>query len=186
MLARKTLIVVHTVLAGFFLPMGLMYAVTGGLYGLGVKGGYTTVEHTVALDQPLTSELSTLVALTESELAARDLAFPSGSAGVKKGGTSFYLEWTGSNRDVQLHPTADPLAATLKVKDTGVHRFFVQLHKAKGGELFKWFAALWMIGLVLLFVTGGIMAFAIKSYRPLAGLSVAAGVFVFVALAWLS
>ena len=37
---RKQLIFTHTILAAFFLPMGLMYAVTGGLYGLGIKGDY--------------------------------------------------------------------------------------------------------------------------------------------------
>ena len=40
---QRSLIVVHVVLASFYLPMGVMYAVTGGLYGLGIKGGYDVV-----------------------------------------------------------------------------------------------------------------------------------------------
>lgn len=183
---RRNLIVTHTLLAAFFLPMGIMYAITGGLYGLGIKGTYSTDEHQVALTQPLTADLAPLVTLVSSELESRDLAEPSGSVGVKKGGTSFYLEWTGSARDVQLHPTDDPLVATLKIKDVTPHRYLVQLHKAKGGEVFKWFAAVWMVGLVLLFVTGGIMAFAAKPYRKLATISGIAGIGSFVVFAFLS
>ncbi|MFK7790051.1 MAG: hypothetical protein AB8C95_11250, partial [Phycisphaeraceae bacterium] len=58
---RKQLIILHTVLAAFFLPMGIMYAITGGLYGLGLKGGYDTVETELKLEAPLDGELSTLV-----------------------------------------------------------------------------------------------------------------------------
>ncbi len=183
---RRNLIVLHTVLAAFFLPMGLLYSITGGLYGLGIKGDYITTEHQLTLAEPLTADLAPLVTLVTAELQTRDLALPTGGAGVKKGGTSFYFEWTGSARDVQLHPTEDPLVATLKVKDVTPHRYFVQLHKAKGGEAFKWFAAVWMVGLVLLFVTGGIMAFAAKPFRKLAIVSGVAGFAVYFVMAFLS
>ena len=183
---RKQLIVIHTVLAAFFLPMGIMYAITGGLYGLGLKGGYDTQTIELQLEAPLDGELSSMVKLAEDELDRQGIAEPSGSASVKKGGTSFYLEWTGAVRDVQLHPTSDPLIAEFKIKDTDVQRYFVQLHKAKAGTIFKWFAAVWMVGLVLLFLTGGVMAFAAKPYRKLAVVSTLAGVASFVVLAMLS
>lgn len=183
---RKQLIFAHTILAAFFLPMGLMYAVTGGLYGLGVKGDYQTTSQELNLEQPLDGELSTMVALTEAQLARQGIETPSGGASIKKGGTSYYMEWTGSRRDIELHPTADPLVAQFKVKETNPHRFFVQLHKAKGGTLFKWFAALWMVGLIALFVTGGVMAFVAKPYRKAATIAAAAGVGAFVVLAAIS
>jgi len=183
---RKQLIVLHTALAAFFLPMGIMYAITGGLYGLGIKGGYDTQTTELQLAKPLDGELSTMVKLVEDQLKRQGIDPPSGGASVKKGGTSYYLEWTGAVRDVQLHPTDDPLVAQFKVKDTNAHRYFVQLHKAKAGEVFKWFAAVWMVGLVLLFLTGGVMAFAAKPYRKLAAASAAAGVVAFVLMASLS
>ncbi|MFK7790963.1 MAG: hypothetical protein AB8C95_15905 [Phycisphaeraceae bacterium] len=183
---RKQLIIVHTVLAAFFLPMGIMYAITGGLYGLGLKGGYDTVETELQLTQPLDGELSTLAKLAEDELEKQGISPPTGSASVKKGGTSYFFEWTGAVRDVQLHPTDDPLVAQFKVKDTDIQRYFVQLHKAKAGEVFKWFAAVWMVGLVALFLTGGVMAFAAKPYRKMATVAAVAGVAMFVVLAMLS
>lgn len=183
---RKTLIQFHTVLAAFFLPMGIMYAITGGLYGLGIKGDYDTTETTIQLQSPLDGELSMLVGLAEAELERAGVAPPSGGASVKSGGTSYYLEWTGTQRDVQLHPTADPLVAKFKLKETNKHRYFVQLHKAKGGTVFKWFAAVWMVGLVALFLTGGMMAFAAKPFRRLAAVSAILGVAAFIVMAWLS
>lgn len=183
---RKQLIVLHTVLAAFFLPMGIMYAITGGLYGLGLKGGYDTVTTELQLQAPLDGELSSLAKLAEDELKKQGINPPTGSASVKTGGTSYFFEWTGAVRDVQLHPTDDPLVAEFKVKDTDIQRYFVQLHKAKAGTVFKWFAAVWMVGLVLLFLTGGVMAFAAKPYRKMATVAAAAGVVVFVGLALLS
>lgn len=183
---RKQLIVIHTVLAAFFLPMGIMYAITGGLYGLGLKGGYDTVSSELALEAPLDGELSTMVKLAEDELSRQGIAAPSGGASVKKGGTSYFMEWTGAVRDVQLHPTDDPLVAEFKIKDTDVQRYFVQLHKAKGGTVFKWFAAVWMVGLVALFLTGGVMAYAAKPYRRMAVVATLAGCASFVVLAILS
>ena len=183
---RKQLIIVHTVLAAFFLPMGIMYAITGGLYGLGLKGGYDTVETELKLEAPLDGELSTFVKLVEDELDRQGINPPTGSASKKSGGTSYYFEWTGAVRDVQLHPTDDPLIAQFKVKETNLQRYFVQLHKAKAGEVFKWFAAVWMVGLVLLFLTGGVMAFAAKPYRKMATIAAVAGCVAFIGLALLS
>jgi hypothetical protein len=183
---HKALILIHTALAAFFLPMGLMYAVTGGFYGLGITGNYSIEEYRLELDRSLPSELSGLVALAEDELRSRDLAFPTGNARIRRGGTSYYFEWTGTRRDVELHPTAEPNTAVFKVKDTSPHRFFVQLHKAKGGEWFKLFAATWMVGLVCLFLTGGVMAFVARRHRPVAIVAGTLGLASFLLLAWIS
>ena len=65
---QRNLVVLHVVLASFYLPMGVMYAITGGLYGLGLKGDYETVETSVATDAPVAKELSQLVAIAEEAL----------------------------------------------------------------------------------------------------------------------
>jgi len=180
---QRGLIVVHVVLASFYLPMGVMYAITGGLYGLGIKGSYETVETSVATESPLSKELSQLVAIAEEALRDRGLADPTGGAGIKTSGTSFHLEWTGTERDVEVHPTEDPMIAKVRIKDTTGYRRLVQLHKAKGGELFKWFAATWMAGLVALFLTGGMMAYARKPFRVLALVASLLGIAAFLVLA---
>ena len=102
---QRGLIVVHVVLATFSLPMGVMDAITGGLDGLGIKGGDETVETSDATEAPVAKELSQLVAIAEEALRDRGLADPTGAAGIKASGTSFHLEWTGTVRDVEVHPT---------------------------------------------------------------------------------
>jgi hypothetical protein len=183
---HRKLIVLHTVLASFFFPMGIMYAVTGGLYGLGIKGQQAVTEYVITLDSPLTPELSTLSALVERELASRSIATPSGSASVKKSDALVQLDWTGIARDIELTTAPGSTTAKMKVKEANWHRVFVQLHKAKGGEVFKWFAALWMVGLIALFISGGMMALGMRPYRKLALVWMTLGVASFVVLALLS
>lgn len=183
---RKKITAIHAALAAFFLPAGLMYAITGGLYTWNITGKYNSSEELLSLSQPLTGELSQLAAIAEAELAKRGMAAPSGEARLRKGGTSYYFEWTGARHDIQIHPTTDPLQAKIKLQEAGPHRFFVQLHKAKGGDLFKVFAAVWAVALVALFISGGVLAFLIAPYRRVATISATLGLLTFAAAAGLS
>jgi hypothetical protein len=183
---RKTLTTIHVVLAAFFLPTGLMFAVTGGLYTWEIAGRYATTDARLALDFALPSDLSGLVALAEAELARRGLEPPSGAARIRKGGTSQYFEWTGTRRDVQIHPTTEANAANLRIMETGAHRFFVQLHKAKGGVPFKLFAAAWATALVALLGTGLAIAWLSPLYRRTALAAGIAGIGTFALLAAVS
>ena len=180
---RRRLIQFHTALAAFFLPVGIMFLVTGALYTVGIKGGYHTETRTIQLTEPLPAELSKLVAIVEQQPGVDP---PSGAAQVKQSGGSYSLDWTGSTQDLSLTPTADPLVAELTIKDTTLYRRFVQLHKAKGGPLFKGLAVAWAVGLLLLFASGVALALAIKSYRPLTLISMGLGLLTFVVFAFAS
>lgn len=165
---RRTLTTLHLLLAAFFLPVALMFAFTGGLYTVAIKGNYQEASHSLALAEPLRPELPLLLALAEDALREAGVTRPSGGASVKKAGTSFELEWTGVERDVVLKPTADPLVATLLIRDTGPWRHLVQLHKAKGSELAKAISVIWALGLVVILVSGLVMAWVAPAFRPLA------------------
>jgi hypothetical protein len=93
---RRQLTTLHLALAGFFFPVAVMFALTGGLYTLAIKGGYAESVREVALAEPLRPELAALAAVVERELAVTSDALPSGGASVKKAGTSYELEWTGT------------------------------------------------------------------------------------------
>ncbi len=182
MFNRSVLMKVHALLAVFILPAAIMFFVTGALYTWGVKGGYDTTVYDIQLENPLQEKLSELVALAEEELMKRNLPLPTGQAGIKKIGSTFKLEWTGSNRDVIIEPASNPLVAQLKVKETSWYRQFVQLHKAKGGTPFKVYATVFAIVLLLLLVTGFIMAWQVQKMRKMALLSTALGIIVFVVM----
>jgi hypothetical protein len=179
MVDRATLTRWHMLLAAFIFPAILMFLVTGGFYTWGIKGSYQDSVHDVPLDKPLGTDAADLQALVAAELQRLGVAPPSGAAKVKKGGTSYALEWTGSSRDVLLEPTADPTVARLTIKDTTWYRKLVQLHKAKGGQAFKVYAAVLAVSLLLILCTGYIIALQSPRLRKSALVASLAGLLTF-------
>ncbi|PHS27199.1 MAG: hypothetical protein COA83_01370 [Methylophaga sp.] len=179
---RSVLMKAHALLAAFILPVAVMFFVTGALYTWGMKGEYNTSVYKLHLKKPLQNELEGLVNLVSGELKKQNLPSPTGQAKIKKIGDSLQLEWSGSSMDVILETTPQPLIAKLKIKHTSWHRQFVQLHKAKGGDPFKVYATIFAIALLLLLVTGFIMAWQMPKLRKLTLVSTTLGVVVFVAM----
>lgn len=176
----------HALLASFFLPLGIMFFVTGGLYTLEITGEYQTESRELALTEPLRPDLDQLEVLGRQVLAEQDLAAPTGGMRVRKAGTSFHFEWTGSNRDLVISPTENPLMAKVDIKDTTWHRRFVQLHKAKGGNAFKCFAVAGSLGLLYLFVSGALMAWRHPLLRKQSYIATALGIITFILLVAIS
>ncbi len=175
MIQRNTLMRVHMLLAAFVLPVAIMFLVTGGLYTWGQKGSYVTETVELPLAQPITGDEALLTGLVTQVLSDRGLQPPSGGAKIKKAGTSFLFEWTGADIDIELEPTADPFVAKLKIKDTTWYRHLVQLHKAKGGILFKYLAAFFAVSLLVILISGTLMAMQLPKYRGQALLAMAGG-----------
>ncbi len=176
---RATITKVHLLLAAFMFPVALMFLVTGGFYTWGIKGDYVSEAYDIELSEPLTANAQVLSDIVAGQLRMRSIALPSGGASLKKGGTSYKLEWTGSERDVELEPTADPLVARLTIKETTWYRNLVQLHKAKGGQLFKFYAAGLAISLFTILASGFLLAWQVPKLRRLATLCSISGVAVF-------
>lgn len=180
---RSSLMKIHALLAAFIFPVAAMFFITGALYTWGVKGSYDTSTYTLALEQALQPQLYELRELAATELQLRNLEPPTGKAKLKEMGTSFSLEWTGSNRDVIIQPTEQALVAQLQIKETSWYRKFVQLHKAKGGELFKVYAAILAASLMLLLASGFVMAWKTPRLQKLSLIASVLGVAVFILMA---
>ncbi len=155
---RLFLMKVHALLAAFVLPIAVMYMITGVLYTWGNKGSYNNDVYEVRLNEAIQADLGALIELAKTELANRKIASPEGKPKIKKYGNHFLLEWTGSSKDVVLEPTENNLLAKLTVKNTTWYRNLVQLHKAKGGTVFKVYAALFVIALGFILLSGFFMA----------------------------
>jgi hypothetical protein len=183
---RNVLVRIHLVIAAFLFPAAIMFALTGALYTWGITGSYDTEQETLVLERPLEKDLERAVGLVVGELQERGLTAPTGSPKIKSAGTSWYLEWTGSSLDVLLEPTAEANAALLSIKTTTFYRQFVQLHKAKGGQLFKAYAALFAIVLFTLLASGFLMAWQMPRYRRTAVNAAALGALLFATVASLS
>lgn len=185
--STKILVVtLHVLLGSFFLPFGLMYAVTGGLYTFETKGSYVTESFSVPLENPLPTDPQELLKLSAGILAEKQSPLPTGKASVKKGGTSWLYEWTGSQVDFILEPTSEPLVAKASIKRTTPHRFFVQLHKAKGGLPFKILAGGFSVALIVMFLSGVVLSLANEGLTRMMWVSSAAGTIVFGVFAALS
>jgi len=133
-------------------------------------------------EKPLQGQVELLGDVIKDELKKQEISLPTGKAKIKKIGRSFQLEWTGSDKDVVLDTTTDPLIAQLKIKNTGWHRYFVQLHKAKGGVFFKVYATIVATSLLCLFITGFIMAWQVPKLRKMLLTSTVLGLVFFVTI----
>jgi hypothetical protein len=169
-------------LAAFMFPVALMFLVTGALYTWGVKGSYEDRNISVALSEPLRQDAETLRAIAAAELSRQGVALPTGNAKVESLGGAYRLTWTGSRRDVLLQPTGNPLEARLTIKETSWYRTFVQLHKAKGGALFKVYAAVFALALFILLASGFVMAWQVPAFRRNVKIATGAGIVVFLAM----
>lgn len=177
----------HVIFAGFFLPAAITFAITGGLYTFDVRGSYNTQ----SVIKPL--QLDPDPGLEQISVVARQLladefksAVPSGKASLKKVGTSWQFEWTGARADFTLEPTGEAGNYKVGLKQVTPHRFFVQLHKAKGGWPFKIMAGGLAIGLLLLFASGVMMALAQAKLTRLLLVSLSLGTLAYVLAAWQS
>ena len=176
---RMTLVKTHMLLASFMFPVALMFLITGALYTWGIKGSYDNRELIVSVSEPLVKDEKSLKSIVEAELARQGIAPPSGKTRISSIADAYHFEWTGSRRDVLLQPTGNPLEARLTVKETSWYRTFVQLHKAKGGTLFKVYAAGFAVALFILLASGFIMAWQVPAFRRGVKISSMAGLVVF-------
>lgn len=183
---RQQFVLLHVLLAGFFLPAAVMFSITGGLYTFGIKGDYQTSQYDFELSSSETPSIEELTTRAKDVSISLKTQVPSGEPTLKKVGTSWIFEWTGSSFDLTIEPTNTINKAKLTIKETTLHRYFVQLHKAKGGKLFKIMAGSLAVAFLLLFLSGILMAFSNPKLKPKLYLSAALGLIAFIALALLS
>lgn len=183
---RQYFVLLHVLLAGFFLPFAIMFSVTGGLYTFDIKGKYQTTYHELTLSDTDSPSLDELISKAQELSTKLQSRWPSGNPTLKKVGTSWIFEWTGSAFDLTIEPTTTPSLAKLSMKQTTLHRYFVQLHKAKGGWLFKIMAGMLAVAFLLLFLSGILMAFSNPKLKTRLYQSAALGLIAFIASALLS
>ena len=186
MINRMILMKAHALLAAFILPVAVMFIVTGALYTWGVKGSYTNETYEIELSTPVQPDLNALTSLARLQLENLDTSYPEGQPKLKVYGSHFLLEWTGSSKDVILEPTGSELIAKLTVKHTSWYRSFVQLHKAKGGIVFKVYAALLAISIGALLISGFIMAWQTPKLKRFTLITSIVGLFSFIIFVFLS
>ena len=177
---RAFLTKLHLVAAAFMFPAVLMFLLTGGLYTWGNKGEWRESTQLVELAEPIGSQdEAALKAIAASTLAERGLALPSGAASISGEGADQSLSWVGARTEVSVQASGDPGVAEVAIKEATLHRWLVQLHKAKGSVWFKAYATALAVVLFMLVVSGVIMGLQVKSLRRLTVLSSMGGAVAF-------
>jgi hypothetical protein len=186
MMKRTVLVHIHLVFAALLLPFIITFAITGALYTWGVKGAVEANQYDIVLSQPLKYEAEYLHHWLEDVLEIKGIDTPSGQGKMKGNAELYQYQWSGSARSVSVAPSADPLVAKLSIEENSYYRYLVQLHKGKGGTIFKVYAAILAIGLVFLAFTGVIMALKMPKFRLLTQRYLIAGSLMFMLAVLLS
>lgn len=179
-MSRTFLTKLHLIVAAFMFPAILMFLVTGVLYTWGNKGEWVEETASVTLQAPLVADEGALKAIALAELDKRALPAPSGSASVSEAGEPVSLQWTGARSEASVTATDDPLVAEVTVKEATIHRNLVQLHKAKGSDVFKVYASFLAFVLFLLVASGLVLGLQAKALRRITVLSSVAGAAAFI------
>jgi len=178
--SRILLTKLHLTFAAVMFPAVLMFLVTGALYTWGNKGEWYEESANVALNEPLTTQSEgDITSFAVQQMVQRDLPIPSGKLSVTEGEDAS-LTWSGARSEISIKQGDDPLVANVDVKEASMHRWLVQLHKAKGSTAFKVYASFLALVLFLLVASGIVMGLQVKSMRRLTLGSGAAGLVAFV------
>lgn len=183
---RKKYVLAHTLIASFIAPVAFMFLVTGGLYTWGITGSFYPAEtFFVEITKAIEPNQEAVELFVTKQLAEKGLNPPTGEADFRVNESGVRLRWTGSNLDLNFSTTKDSSIVKFEIRETTLHKRFVQLHKAKGGLGFKIYASILAISLFLLIATGYILAWKLPKYKKLTIITSIVGILFFIFMVWL-
>lgn len=182
MISRYQIMRAHMLLAGFLLPIAIIYFVSGALYTLDIKGHVEKQTIRLRLKQPFTPDLDRLTRLTKKTLLERKLPQPDGEPALRKKRGVYELRWDDLAHVVTLVPGHDARTVTLTVRKRSLLTQIMRIHRAEAGTMFKILAVILALGLVVMFATGVQMAQAIPRLRRPVLLAIAGGLVTFLTL----
>lgn len=165
MFNRYHLMLTHMLLGSFFLPLAIIYVLSGALYTVDVKGHVDKQTFTLALNEPFTPDIEQLTRVTAQALGERQLPVPSGEPVLRGKNGSYQLRWGDLAHLVTVVPGDDRRSVKVTARKRSPLTQIMRIHRAEAGVMFKVLAVMLAAGLLVLFVTGGWMAYAIPKMR---------------------
>jgi len=165
MIKRYRIMQAHMLLAGFLLPIAILYFISGALYTLDIKGHIAKQQITLQLAQPFTPDLDRLTQITRQALLARKLPLPGDEPTLRKRHGTYELRWADLAHVVTLIPGRDTQTALLTVRERSLLTQIMRIHRAEAGTTFKVLAICLAAGLVIIFSTGAFMARTMPKLR---------------------
>lgn len=165
----------HVYLACFFLPLALLYTLTGMLYLLDVHGDNSEeVQLKVPLNQAFPTEQSKAKALLDQH-------YPVQTYGEIRGeyydmGTGH--SWYSFNQEVMLSASDNTLVIDIHVH--GVWKKLVMIHKGHAHIGFWLLGILLSLSLLFSIISGAVLALTNKKYRRVGQVSILSGTLIII------
>jgi hypothetical protein len=179
---RMLVIKLHAILACFFMPMALLYFISGALYSFEIEGSVDKQVYTVALDRPFVPDLAQLSESVKTALDQHQLSLPTGNPSIRKKKGSYEYHWGDLKRLVVVHPTDDPLKAELVYRQRSPLTQLMRVHRAEAGSLIRAFSLSMIVSLVLILGSGVFLAVGMPKLRRTALLALGVGCTVVLAI----
>jgi hypothetical protein len=179
---RMLIIKVHAILACFFMPMALLYFISGALYSFDIKGSVDKQVYTVALDRPFAPDLALLSGSVKRALHQHQLSLPTGNPAITKKKSSYEYHWGDLKYLVVVQPTDDPLQVELVYRERSPLTQLMRVHRAEAGSLIKAFSLSMVVSLVLILGSGVFLAVGMPKLRRTALLALGAGFMVILSI----
>lgn len=172
----------HMLLAGFILPVAILYFIGGLLYTSDIKGSIDKQEFILQLDEPFKPDLDILFSLTKRALTDNQLPYPDAEPRLKKKKGVYELRWGDLSHYVKLSGRPKDRVATLVFKKRSPLAQMMRIHRADAGIAFKVLSLIMAAGLILIFASGVYMAMSIPRFRKPLIFSISLGMALFVVL----
>ena len=180
-MSRRLLVLIHGYIAVFFLPLALLYAVTGGLYILGETGGDDRTTVSVAVTTPPQSAVEA-IRLMRPELEQHGWRVPGDDEYYRElQGGYYWAKFTGSLR---FTPTQSGSQWEIVHQRNHWYKQLVEIHKDHAGIYFSVLGFGFATGLFILIGSGAYMMFQSPAYRKAASILFVSGISV-TAIVWL-
>lgn len=159
----RTLVKIHGYIAVFFLPMAILYAVTGAFYIVGESGSVrsTSIEFPLAPGWPQTFPDAREVA--DHHLQQRQLRLVPRNVDRRVQEDDEYY-WRGLTHSVTMTRSGDA-TATVIVNENDLYRQLVEIHKNHAGVVYAVIGFAFGIAMAILIVSGSLMMFRSRLYR---------------------
>lgn len=164
---RKTILNLHLILSGLFIPFLIIIPLSGSLYLLNIKG---EVEKQEVL------RVHTVAPIEDKELFFRSL--------FKDNQIDFDFEYIKENPNELIFRPANRVHYTAKIIDGEVIvtkitpsllNRLMELHKGHGPRIARYYEAAFGTALMLLLLTGLYLSWTVKNYRKILGISFVVG-----------
>jgi len=174
-LQRLPIIKMHAILACFFLPLALLYFVSGALYSLDIQGGVQKQVFMLALERPLSPDLDQLSDTVMAALEERHLTRPRGDQSIARKKDAFEFRWGDLRTQVVATPTDNPLEVEMVYRQRSLLTQVMRVHRAEAGSRIRVLSLALVASLVLVLASGLFLAIGMPKLRRTALLCLGLG-----------